>query len=254
MLAWVGSEPITVPDFEQSLAAARRSGDAVRRLELMTVGGKKSVLEDLIDMKALARAAEKEGLATDPEVRLALQRAREQILADEFRHRLISTIDQSDVALREYYEAHADEFRSPPRIHLRHIVTLDASLAETLRRRAKMGEDFAAIARDHNVDGTASRGGDLGWVEPGVLTEELERIAFSMTVNEISPVIQSGDAFHIFQARQIERGQLPPLEAIRARVEEARQTRLLESTASRLRSQDGIRYAEHTDSWLAEHP
>ncbi len=71
-----------------------------------------------------------------------------------------------------------------------------ASLLDSL----KAGKDFAELARKYSEDpGSASHGGDLGWVKKGVFYPEFEAAAFALSEGEISPVVESPVGFHIIQ-------------------------------------------------------
>ena len=51
----------------------------------------------------------------------------------------------------------------------------------------KRGADFAEMARIHGTDGTASRGGDLGWFgEIPILMQNLKRFLFPNEVRDLS--------------------------------------------------------------------
>lgn len=68
------------------------------------------------------------------------------------------------------------------------------------RERVQRGERFAMLARLYSDDpGTASKGGDLGFVERGTLYPEFEAAAFALRTGEISPVIKSQAGYHIIQ-------------------------------------------------------
>ena len=71
---------------------------------------------------------------------------------------------------------------------------------QTLKQRINDGDDFATLARS-NSDDTASalKGGDLGWVTPGVLVPAFEQAMNSLSLNEISEPIQTPFGWHIIQ-------------------------------------------------------
>lgn len=72
--------------------------------------------------------------------------------------------------------------------------------AEALRLRIVGGEDFATLARENSEDpGSASRGGDLGFMSRGEFVREFEEAAFKLAPGEISPVIESQFGYHIIQ-------------------------------------------------------
>jgi peptidyl-prolyl cis-trans isomerase SurA len=69
-----------------------------------------------------------------------------------------------------------------------------------IRQRLLDGEDFATLAKKYSEDpGSASNGGDLGFVSRGTLVKEFEEAAFSLKKDEISDIVQSQFGFHIIQ-------------------------------------------------------
>jgi len=68
------------------------------------------------------------------------------------------------------------------------------------RERVYKGEDFKVLATLYSDDpGSATRGGELGFVNRGDLVPEFERAAFRLKEGEISEVIESKYGFHIVQ-------------------------------------------------------
>lgn len=73
---------------------------------------------------------------------------------------------------------------------------------EDLRERLKHGEDFAELARLYSQDGSAAKGGDLGWLNPGDTVPEFERAMDALAEGEVSPVVQSPFGFHIIKVEE----------------------------------------------------
>jgi len=64
----------------------------------------------------------------------------------------------------------------------------------------KKGGDFAQLARQYSNDpGSASQGGDLGFVKRGVFYPEFEAAAFALAPNQLSGIIESPVGYHIIQ-------------------------------------------------------
>ncbi len=70
------------------------------------------------------------------------------------------------------------------------------SLKERLDNKA---DDFAELARTRSEDGSAPRGGDLGWLSPGDTVPEFERAMHALKPNEISPPVKSSFGWHLIQ-------------------------------------------------------
>jgi peptidyl-prolyl cis-trans isomerase D len=78
-------------------------------------------------------------------------------------------------------------------------------LAEELSGQARAGEDFAGLASEHSQDvGSASDGGDLGWVEPGFMVQAFEDGLYELSLeNPISDPVQTGFGWHVIYLREI---------------------------------------------------
>jgi peptidyl-prolyl cis-trans isomerase SurA len=95
--------------------------------------------------------------------------------------------------------------------HARHILirtseaTNDADVRQrlvALRERITNGVDFAELARTNSGDGTAAKGGDLGWLSPGETVPEFERAMNALKVGEISQPVQTPFGWHLIQVLQ----------------------------------------------------
>lgn len=68
------------------------------------------------------------------------------------------------------------------------------------RRRIQSGQaDFAALAKEHSQDGSASAGGDLGWANPGQFVPEFEDVMNALAPGEISQPLASRFGLHLIQ-------------------------------------------------------
>ena len=92
--------------------------------------------------------------------------------------------------------------------HVRHILMrvrdgrTDAEVRtalEQLRERILKGEDFGEAAKTNSEDGSASKGGDLGWVAPGDTVPEFERVMNSLKEGEVSQPFQTQFGWHLVQ-------------------------------------------------------
>ncbi|WP_295543729.1 peptidylprolyl isomerase [uncultured Thiohalocapsa sp.] len=71
---------------------------------------------------------------------------------------------------------------------------------EQLRLRIVGGDDFATLARAHSDDtGTALKGGDLGWVDPGDTVPEFEEVMDALAPGTVSEPFQTSFGWHIVQ-------------------------------------------------------
>lgn len=67
-----------------------------------------------------------------------------------------------------------------------------------IRERVLQGEDFSQLARDYSNDpGSASKGGDLGYVQRSILDPKIDGYIWSAPVGQLSDIIQTKFGFHI---------------------------------------------------------
>jgi peptidyl-prolyl cis-trans isomerase SurA len=92
--------------------------------------------------------------------------------------------------------------------HVRHILVRTNELVSedeakrklvALRERVVNGVDFAELARLNSDDGSASRGGDLGWVYPGDTVPEFERAFIDLKLSEVSQPVKTPFGWHLIQ-------------------------------------------------------
>ena len=108
---------------------------------------------------------------------------------------------------------------------------------EQLRMRIVGGEDFASLARANSDDtGSALKGGDLGWVNPGDTVPDFEEAMNAQPPNGVSEPFQSPFGWHIVQVIE-RRNQDKEGEFMRLKAREALQRRKAE---------------EATEEWLRQ--
>jgi len=93
--------------------------------------------------------------------------------------------------------------------HVRHILLRTSEIQSLedarqkllhLRERVENGDDFAALARAHSEDtGSAASGGDLGWVNPGMMVPEFEKAMNALKPNQLSQPVRSSFGLHLIQ-------------------------------------------------------
>ncbi len=119
--------------------------------------------------------------------------------------------------LREQFEAQKARFISPEQRQVSHIlieVAADAGdaeietarqITEDLSKRARAGEEFATLAIEFSQDqGSAANGGDLGWVEAGVMVKAFENAMYELSMEApVSEPVQTGFGWHVIQLREI---------------------------------------------------
>lgn len=77
-------------------------------------------------------------------------------------------------------------------------------LADRLLQQLGSGANFDALARNFSQSGSATVGGDLGWVQRGQIDEQLYQVLAEMQVGQISAPIRSLSGYHLIYLRDVE--------------------------------------------------
>jgi peptidyl-prolyl cis-trans isomerase SurA len=110
-----------------------------------------------------------------------------------------------------------------------------AKLADIRQRIVSGKTDFASAARDNSQDGSASQGGDLGWVGPGTFVPEFEEALNRLTDGQISGPVVSRFGVHLIQLLERRRVDLSPREVRELVRNQLREAKLEEAYASWIR-------------------
>ena len=68
-----------------------------------------------------------------------------------------------------------------------------------IKERIDNGASFIELARLQSEDASASRGGDLGWLNPGDTVPEFERAMMALEPGQVSDPVQSPFGWHLIQ-------------------------------------------------------
>jgi|SRR5262245_1224136 len=98
------------------------------------------------------------------------------------------------------------------------LVAKTEKKAKALLKRAKAGEDFAALARKYSEDSSAGNGGDLGCFPRGQMVKEFDDTAFSLSPGGVSDLVHTRFGFHIIKLKDIKPPRTTSLDEARDRI------------------------------------
>jgi peptidyl-prolyl cis-trans isomerase C len=142
----------------------------------------------------------------------------------------------TDAEAKEFYEKNPDRFKQPEMMRASHImIRFDPAAgeagkaaararADALLKRAKAGEDFAALAREGSEHVSAAHGGDVNFFprqDPrSPLPKEFTDAAFGLKANEISGLVETQNGFHIIKATDRKAAGTLPLAEVNDRLKQ----------------------------------
>lgn len=98
--------------------------------------------------------------------------------------------------------------------------------AQDVLTQLKNGADFAQMAAQHGSDGTASRGGDLGWFPEGQMVPAFEKAVFGFSGTGLLPnLVETEYGYHIVKVTEPKTKQSYKIAAITRSLEPSETTR-----------------------------
>ena len=141
-----------------------------------------------------------------------------------------SKVAVTDEEIGEYYRKHREDYDGKEAVRIRQILLLlpkeeNPAAKEKLRadadaihKRLLNGEPFELLSAKFSQGPAAAEGGDIGYIEKGMIHSEVEDAAFSLPLNQISGVIESPVGFHIIQVVDRRGAGLKAIENVREEI------------------------------------
>jgi peptidyl-prolyl cis-trans isomerase C len=163
-VATVNGEAVTERDVDDLLQA--------RGVPKDNAEARQKAIELLTNRILLVQHAHDQKLDKDPAIDLRLKRMREELLIEAAIRKLREDKPVDDAAIRAAVEKnlaglHKNEYRAS------HILVASEDEAKAVIAQLRRGTPFATLARQKSMDkGSASRGGDIGWVRQDQVVPE----------------------------------------------------------------------------------
>jgi peptidyl-prolyl cis-trans isomerase SurA len=292
IVARVNNDAITLADYQKAEQQLRDEvahdcqGCPQDQIDVQFKQQQKDLLRGMIDQSLMVQRAKDMSINVEPDLAKRLDEVRQQnglanlndlqkgveasglswedykttirngLLQKEVVQREVgSHVDISNEEVRQYYEAHPQEFTLPERVVLSEmsLSTEGKSLEEIAAVRAKAeglrtsvlnGDNFNRVARLYSQGSTAKDGGVLGTFKRGELAPQIETIVFQMSKGQISDVIQTRTGFEFLLVEDHLEAGLQPIDKVQSDIRHdihAQKTQpLLRDYLAELREQSNI--------------
>ena len=161
---------------------------------------------------------------------------------------VLKLLDRRNASLSEasYTQTHARHILLRPGAQLSQEAAI-ARLRDMRQRLVDGSARFEALAREYSQDGSASAGGDLGWVKPGMFVPEFEQVMNRLAPGQLSEPLVSRFGVHLIQVQERRQATLSAREQrewVRNVLREQKAGQAYETWARELRARAYIEYRE----------
>lgn len=205
-VAVVGGTTITKEAFKQALSRRYSKKDSYASVDS---SAKMAILNNLIERELKANAAHDMGLDDDPGFKGEFKAQEARILGNRYFEKVIVDKLFPESVIRDEFDKQKEQVKAS------HVLISykgarggkstrtkeqALALAREVSKKAKSGEDFAALAEKYSDDPSAKQNkGDLGFFTWGRMVPEFQEAAFKMKPGEVSDPVETGYGFHVIK-------------------------------------------------------
>lgn len=212
---------VTEQDIQSTLRLLQQRRDA----QYVTVNGARFADSVTITQREIEQEYEqnKQTYRTDERVRVEYIELSVEALAQN--------IEPTEDELRRQYEDDVERYRSEEQRRASHILIALAAEADveqeeqaletarSLTNEARADADFAELATQHSQDpGSASKGGDLGLIERGVMVPAFEQAVYALATDEVSDPVRTPFGYHVIKLTELISSEQVPYETAREEI------------------------------------
>ena len=139
---------------------------------------------------------------------------------------IANDVQVTEQEVEDFYQNNILDYTQEEQRRLSHILVESADDAEDKINQAKAkldaGEDFAVVAKEFSTDTfSAENGGDLEWVEQGVMGDTFDEAAFALAnVGDVTDIVETDFGFHIIKLTELKAEEVKPLTEVAAEIKE----------------------------------
>ena len=177
-----------------------------------------AVKEDLISREILMQDAEKKGLAADPDVQAALDKARQQVLIAALAQDYFKANPPTDAEIHQQYDLLVKE-TGGKEYEARHILVATEPEAKAIIAKLKAGGKFEDLAKQSKDPGSAANGGDLGWAPASTYVKEFGDALVKLKKGEVTPMpVKTQFGWHVIRLDDVRDAKIPSFEEAKPQI------------------------------------
>ena len=230
-VATVNGKPIPSAKVDQIVKQVVAQGKQADSPQL-----REAIKKDLIGREVLIQEADKQGFGTRPEVKAALENARQSIIINAMLADYVKKNPVKDAEIKAEYDKYKSQV-GDKEYHARHILVPTEEEAKALIAKIKAGSKFEDLAKANSKDGSAANGGDLDWASAASYVPEFSKAMVALNKGQITETpVKTQFGYHVIKLEDTRAAKIPPLEEVKQQVAESLQQRKLQAFREQLMS------------------
>ena len=221
-VATVNGKPIPAAKVDQVVKQVVAQGKATDSPQL-----REAIKKDLIGREVLIQEADKQGIGTRPDVKNAIDNARQSIIINAMLADYIKKNPVKDADIKAEYDKYKAQM-GDKEYHARHILVATEDEAKQIIAKLKGGAKFEDLAKASKDPGSAQNGGDLDWASPASFVPEFSKAMTSLQKGQVTETpVKTQFGYHVIKLEDVRAAKVPPLEEVKQQVAESLQQRKL---------------------------
>ncbi|MFP5077377.1 peptidylprolyl isomerase [Rhizobium sp. YIM 134829] len=179
-----------------------------------------AALSGLVDVKLLAKDAEKEGLQNDADFKKRLAYLNDRELHNAFfKKHVVEAVSADEVKSR--YDKEVAAIKPQEEVKARHILVKTEDEAKAIIKELDGGKDFATLAKEKSTDPNKDDGGDLGYFTKDRMVPEFSEAAFALEKGKYTTTpVKSQFGYHVILLEDKRLQPPPPLDQVEPQVKQ----------------------------------
>ena len=206
----------------QSISAASfalwAQAQASKKPEDLPAEQRKQLLDGLVNLYVAAQEADKQNVASDPDVTARLELERMNVLANSLFQQYVKGKTPTEQDLKAEYDRQVagmpkQEYRA------RHILVATEEQARDAIAKLGKGAKFEELAKKISTDGSKSQGGELPWFAPGQMVKPFSDAVQKLTKGEYTKEpVKSEFGWHVIRLEDTRSVTPPAFDTVKDRL------------------------------------
>jgi peptidyl-prolyl cis-trans isomerase C len=198
------------------------------KIDSQTIDGEiKKIKSRFKDEKEYLQRLKGSGLSED---KLKDQIQRRMAISKLIEKEILPKVKVNDQDAKDYYDANMHKFKQQERVRARHILmkvdkgdpedkkTAAKKKLQAIQKRILAGEDFSKLAKENSEGPSNVKGGDLGYFTKGRMVKPFEEVAFKLSPNEVSDIVETQFGYHLIKVVDRQEAGTQPYEKIKEKL------------------------------------